>query len=224
MFSSSTLNLVTGILSFCFTLMVLSYLIGDNPLFRVAVYIFVGVSAGYAAAVAWQHVLLPKLIEPLLFGTTQQRLLLLVPLILGILLLAKLSPRTARLGNPAMAFLVGTGAAVAILGALFGTILPQTAASINLFGTGAGGSSFERLLEGLIFLVGTISTLVYFQYSSKASSSSPTRSKFVTGLGWVGKIFIAITFGVLFAGVFAAALTALIERLYSLWVFIASFL
>jgi hypothetical protein len=224
MFSSSTLNLVTGILSFVFTLMVLSYLIGDNPLFRVAVYIFVGVSAGYAAAVAWQHILLPKLIEPLLFGTQQQRLLLLVPLLLGILLLAKLSPSTARLGNPAMAFLVGTGAAVAILGALFGTILPQTAASIDLFGTSAGGSSFEHLFEGFIFLIGTISTLVYFQYSSKASSSGPVRSRFVTRLGWIGKIFIAITFGVLFAGVFAAALTALIERLYSLWVFITSFL
>jgi hypothetical protein len=123
-----------------------------------------------------------------------------------------------------MAFLVGTGAAVAILGALFGTILPQTAASIDLFGTSAGGSSFERLFEGFIFLIGTISTLVYFQYSSKASSSGPVRSRFVTRLGWVGKIFIAITFGVLFAGVFAAALTALIERLYSLWVFITSFL
>ena len=154
----------------------------------------------------------------------QQRLLLLVPLLLGILLLAKLSPRTANLGNPAMAFLVGTGAAVAILGAVFGTIIPQTAASIDLFDTSAGGSLLEHLFEGFIFLIGTISTLVYFQYSSRASSSGPRRSRLVDGLGWVGKIFIAITFGVLFAGVFAAAFTALIERLVSLWVFITSFL
>lgn len=224
MFSSSTLNLVTGFLSFVFTLMVLSYLIGDNPLFRVAVYIFVGVSAGYSSAVAWQHILLPKLIEPLLFGTLQQRLLLLVPLLLGIMLLAKLSPRTASLGNPAMAFLVGTGAAVAILGAIFGTILPQTSASIDLFDTSAGGSVLESLFEGIIFLVGTISTLVYFQFSSKASPSGPRRSRLVDGLSWIGKIFIAITFGVLFAGVFAAAFTALIERLVSLWFFINIFI
>lgn len=224
MFSSSTLNLVTGILSFVFTLMILSYLIGDNPLFRVAVYIFVGVSAGYAAAVAWQQVLLPKLIEPLLFGTPQQRLLLLVPLVLGILLLAKLSPRTASLGNPAMAFLVGTGAAVAILGAIFGTLLPQTSATFDLFDAGGGGSLAERLLEGSIFLIGTISTLVYFQYSSRTSSSGSKSSRFLSALRWVGKVFIAITFGVLFAGVFSAALIALIERLYSLWFFISSVL
>ena len=33
------------------TLMVFSYLIGDNPLFRIAVYLFIGVSSGYAATV-----------------------------------------------------------------------------------------------------------------------------------------------------------------------------
>ena len=223
MLSSSTLNLITGIISFIFTLMILSYLIGDNPLFRMAVYIFVGVSAGYAASVAWQNVLLPKLFEPLLFGTMQQRLILLVPLLLGILLLTKLSTHSARLGNPAMAFLVGTGAAVAILGAVFGTIIPQTQASINLFDTSSGGNLIEHLFEGTIFLVGTISTLVYFQFSSRATPSGPQRNQLVSRLGWVGKIFIAITFGVLFAGVYAAALTALIERMFSLWIFITSF-
>ncbi len=32
-------------------------------------------------------------------------------------------------------------------------------------------------------------------------------------IAWVGRIFIAITFGVLFAGVYMSALTAMIERL-----------
>jgi hypothetical protein len=223
MLSGSTMDLVTGIISFILTLMILSYLIGDNPLFRVAVYIFVGVSAGYAAAVAWQHILLPKLVEPLLGGSPQQRLLLLVPLFLGLSLLGKLSPRFARLGNPAMAFLVGIGAAVAILGAIFGTILPQTRASIDLFDTGTGGSLVGRLFTALVFLIGTITTLVYFQFSSRATSAGPQRSRLVSALSWVGKGFIAITLGVLFAGVFTAALTALIERISSLWVFISSF-
>ena len=223
MLSSSTLNLITGSLSFIFTLMIISYLIGDNPLFRLAIYIFVGISAGYAASVAWQHVLLPKLFEPLLFGTMQQRLLLLVPLLLGILMITRLSPNSNRFGDPAMAFLVGTGAAVAILGAVFGTIIPQTRASIDLFDSSASGNLLEHLLEGTIFLAGTISTLVYFQFSSRTSSVGSKRGKFVMGLGWLGKIFIAITFGVLFAGVFAAALTALIERVFSVWIFITSF-
>lgn len=223
MLSGSTMDLVTGIISFILTLMILSYLIGDNPLFKMAVYIFVGVSAGYAAAVAWQHVLLPKLVEPLLSGSPQQRLLLLVPLLLGLLLLGKLSPRFARLGNPALAFLVGTGAAVAILGAIFGTIFPQTAASIDLFDTHSGGNLAGRLMIAIVFLIGTTTTLIYFQFSSRATPTGPQRSRLVSALSWVGKGFIAITLGVLFAGVFTAALTALIERISSLWVFISSF-
>lgn len=223
MLSNSVLDLITLLFSFIFTLMILSYLIGDNPLFRLAIYIFVGVSAGYAASVAWQHVLWPKLFQPLLFGSMQQRLLLLVPSVLGLLLFAKLSPRSARLGNPAMAFLVGTGAAVAIGGAVFGTIFPQSLASINLFDPSAGGSLVERLLEGSIFLIGTISTLIYFQFSGRTTLEGTQRRRLVVGAAWVGKLFIAVTFGVLFAGAYAASMTALIERMYSLWAFLSSF-
>ncbi len=40
------------------------------------------------------------------------------------------------------------------------------------------------------------------------------------GLALVGQIFIAITLGVIFAGVFSASLTALIERLHFIGEFI----
>ncbi|MDP2995015.1 MAG: hypothetical protein Q8N46_07850, partial [Anaerolineales bacterium] len=130
-FSANVVDLITGGISFLLTLMVLSYLIGDNPAFRVAVYIFIGVSAGYAAAVAWHQVLFPRLIVPLLSGNWADRLLTVVPLVLGLLLLFKLSPRTSRLGTPSMAFLVGVGAAVAVGGAVMGTLFPQARASMN---------------------------------------------------------------------------------------------
>ena len=52
-------------MAFLLTLFIFSYLIGDNPLFRIAVYIFVGVSAGYVAAVACRQVLWPDLFFPL---------------------------------------------------------------------------------------------------------------------------------------------------------------
>jgi hypothetical protein len=222
MLSSSALDLVVIVISFILTLMVLSYLIGDNPLFRFAIYLFVGVSAGYAASVAWQSVLWPKLFQPLLIGNMQQRLLLIVPSVLGLLLFAKLSPRASRLGNPAMAFLVGTGAAVAIGGAVFGTILPQSLASINIFDPSSSASLVERLFEGGIFLLGTISTLIYFQFSSRSTPDGIQRNRYVSSLAWVGKLFIAVTFGVLFAGAYAAAMTALIERLVSLWTFLSA--
>ena len=217
-------DLVTGLLSFLLTLMILSYLVGDNPAFRVAVYIFVGVSAGYAAAVAWWQVIYPKVLLPLLTGSLIERLLALVPLVLGFLLLMKLSQRTAWMGNASVAFLVGVGAAVAVGGAVMGTLIPQTQASYTVFNLTGGGSLLARLFLGLIMLVGTITTLVYFHFGAKATAGGPQRSKLVIWLGWIGQVFIAITLGVLFAGVFAAAMTALIERMNSIWFFLTSVL
>jgi hypothetical protein len=216
-------DLVGGIISFLLTLMVLSYLIGDNPAFRVAVYIFVGVSAGYAAAVAWWQVLFPRIFLPLFGGSFTEKILALIALILGVLLLMKLSPRTASLGNPSIALLVGVSAAVAVGGAVMGTILPQTQASINLFGlSGAGSLWVERFMFGALMLLGTVTTLVYFHFGAKSTPDGPKRNRLVIILGWVGQVFIAITLGVLFAGVLAASMTALIERLNFIWSFLAN--
>jgi hypothetical protein len=219
--SANAVDLITGGISFLLTLMVLSYLIGDNPVFRVAVYIFIGVAAGYAAAVAWHQVLKPRLFGPLLSGSPAERLLTIAPLVLGLLLLFKLSPRTSRLGTPSMAFLVGVSAAVAVGGAVMGTIFPQTRAAMTAFDLPEAGKYWlERLVEGIIMLIGTVTTLIYFHFGAKATANGPQRSKLVSVLSQVGQVFIAITFGVLFAGVFVAAMTALIERLNFLITFI----
>jgi 4-amino-4-deoxy-L-arabinose transferase-like glycosyltransferase len=104
-----------------------------------------------------------------------------------------------------------------------GTIIPQTQASFNVFNsTRAGESWLARLFFGAIMLVGTVTTLVYFHFGAKTTAGGPQRSKLVIWLGWIGQVFIAITLGVLFAGVFAAALTALIERLNFIWLFLTS--
>jgi hypothetical protein len=217
--SFNTLDLITGGISFLLTLMVLSYLIGDNPAFRVAVYLFVGVAAGYAAAVVCRQVLYQHLIVSLASGN----FLMIIPLVMGLLLLFKISPRTSRLGTPSMAFMVGVGAAVTIGGAVMGTIFPQTWASITKFDMSAAGPTWlEPLTDAIFMLVGTVATLVYFHFGAKATASGPKRGKLVNGLSWIGQIFIAITFGVLFAGVFMAAMTALIKSLSSLIVYLSS--
>jgi hypothetical protein len=207
-------ELVLGGISFLLTLMTLSYLIGDNPAFRVAIYLFIGVSAGYVAAVAWHQVLYPRLFLPLRTGIFTDPLLPIVPLVMGLLLLLKISPRTASLGTPPMAFMVGVGAAVAIGGAVMGTLIRQSMDSMNALNLQtAGVDRLEKLGEGLVMLLGTITTLIYFHFGAKATTSGPQRGKLINLLGWVGQVFIAITFGVLFAGVFVASMTALIERL-----------
>lgn len=223
--SPATVELITGITSCVLTLMVLSYLIGDNPFFRVAVYLFIGVSAGYVTAVAWYQVLMPRLITPLFQGGTATWQLV-VPLVLGILLLAKISPRLSSAGSPSLAFMVGVGTAVAIGGAVLGTLIPQIRAAIAPFDTGLAASGalvLERLFEGSIMLVGTVSTLAFFHFGARQAPGTPVaRNRLIEILAVVGRFFIAVTFGVLFAGAYAAALTALVSRIYFIWSFIAS--
>jgi len=216
-----SIDLISGIIGFILTLVIFSYLIGDNPLFRSAVYIFIGVSAGYAAVVVWHYVLMPKLFLPLVSTDQSQLLFLVIPLILSVSLLAKLSPRISWIGSFAMALLVGVGAATALSGAVIGTIIPQSRSAMDVFVR----PTFGQLIEAVVMLAGTALTLIYFQFSAKrAPDGSVKRNIAIEVLAWGGRVFIAITFGVLFAGVYMAALTAMIERLSSMINFVKPFL
>src|SRR5690349_4876482 len=114
------MELISAFVGLILTLMVFSYLIGDNPLFRIAIYLFIGVSSGYAATVIVNSVLIPRL-SSLQANDINQLMLVAIPVLFGITLFAKLLPRFSWIGNFAMAVLVGVGAAVAIGGALLGT-------------------------------------------------------------------------------------------------------
>jgi hypothetical protein len=66
-------------------------------------------------------------------------------------------------------------------------------------------------------LLGTVFTLASFHFSrGRNSDGTPKQNRILNGVAAVGRIFIAITLGVLFAGVYSAALTAMIERLSSI--------
>jgi hypothetical protein len=206
-----------ALVSFLLTLMVGTYIIRDNPLFRIALHLFIGVSAGYAGAVALNGVILPQIIGPFFQffdgGGVDILILALPPLFLGLLLFTKLTNRLAWLGTPTMAFLVGVGAAAAVGGAVLGTLFPQVQAAANLVDIETG-----------IVLIGTIVTLVYFQFSVRAApDETPQRNRIVEAVGWGGQVFIAVTFGVIFAGVYTSALTALIERVNFVLDFITLF-
>jgi len=221
-------DLIAGILGFIFTLLIFSYLIGDNPLFRVAVYIFIGVSSGYIAAVAWWQVIMPRLAHPLISalgsGAVVDSVLMLIP-VLGVLFLI-LFPRHTGLGQVVMAYLVGVGAAVTIAGALIGTLLPQIQGTVNAFDMSsvAGkdpGYLIEALFNAVVILIGTIVTLSYFFFGARQKTDgSMRRAGLIEIFAAVGRVFIGIALGAVYAGVYAAALTALIERISSLINFI----
>jgi len=219
---------IAGVISFLFTILVLSYLIGDNPLFKIAVYIFVGVSSGYVAAVAWWQVIVPRLIYPLAYGSVPEKAITAIPLLGAVMLLMKISPRLTGLARIAMAFLVGVGAAVIIAGALSGTLVPQISATINAFDTNAANarniSMVEVIFNGAFILAGTVFTLAYFHFGARPKADgSIRRLGLIETSAWIGRVFIGVTLGAIFAGVYAAALTALIERISSLINFLGNF-
>jgi hypothetical protein len=206
-------DLIGGIIGFVLTICVFSYILGDNLLFRVAIHIFIGVAAAYAAIMIWYNVIWTQLVLPLLSG----QIGLLIPLLLSLLLLAKAIPRISGLGNPVMAYLVGVGAAAAVGGAVFGTIFPQASASVNLFDhanllQGDPLNVALNFLNSSIILVGTLTTLIYFHFGIRGGGLGSQRPILLRSVSWIGQAFIAVTFGSLFAGVYAAALSALIER------------
>ena len=219
------------------TVMVLSYIIGDNAFFRLAAYLFVGVAGGFAATVAWHEVLEPRLLRPLLaldaagLGGGSLFSGVLVPAGLVVLLALRLVPGARLLGGLPVALLVGVGAAAVVGGAITGTIVPQTLAAMETFSPFAvapqtGETGLERLTNVLIVLVGTVGTLAYFGFGARRGEEDRPRfawKRVRTPLGLValpwpilpflGEIFISIAFGVMFAGALSASLLYLTERL-----------
>ncbi len=222
-----SLDLAGALVGFLLTLAVLSYLIGDNPLYRLAVYTFVGVAAGYVAVVAVVNVIVPQLFLTLLGPQDLGRLVITgLSWLLALLLFLKLVNPDSALGRFPVAYLVGVGAAVAVGGALLGTLFPQTAATfVSLLpAENAGGDVLalvEQPLSALVLLVGTLTTLLFFWYGARpAPGGVPERPVLIKPLAWIGQAFIGITFGALYAGVLAASVAYLAERLGALMDFI----
>lgn len=191
---------------FVLTLMVFSYILADNFLYRIAVYIFVGLAAGYVTVVTVESVLLPWVRGTVLSGDVGSMVVGVIPLLIGFLLLLKVSPRFARVGNIALAFMVGIGTAVAVAGAIIGTLLPLAGAT--------SAAVRENVLNGFLIVLGVSSTLIYFQYlAGRAPDGTARRSLFGRVFGTVGQGFIVVTLGALYATAILTSLTIFSERI-----------
>lgn len=215
---TNLLDLGGTLVAIVLTLFVFSYLLGDNVLYRLTEHIFVGVSIGYAAVVAFHAILASKLFTPLVAavsdGNSENIMILIVPLVLGLFLLTKPFKSISWLGSISVAWLLGVGAALAIGGALLGTLLPQMEATADLryyvtrYGPGLG------LFSGLLVLVSTIGVLLHF-YFGRGQEKRPggIREGLVRVWGGLGRWFILIAFGAILATTFTSRLSLLVGRM-----------
>ena len=208
-----TLGVIIGAV---LTLVILSYLLGDNVLYRWALALLVGSAIGYALGVAIEYVR-EWIIEALGAPDPVISIAYAIPLVLGVLLLLKgFSParalgRIGAVGNISLAYLVGVGAAVAISGALVGSLIPQIAATGGAVQEGVG---LVGVVQGLVAALGTLLTLFYFAHRPQtAGSGLESRSWLSRSVRVLGGSFLVFGLGTAFAGAITSALTALVIRL-----------
>ena len=217
-------ELFTLIIGVALTVMVFSYILGDRLFFGIATHILIGVSAGFLALAVIQKIILPYLVKPLANVTDPGLLLALVPLALSILVVLMLFRRGTQAGAIPLAFLGGVLAALAIIGVTRGTLAPQILSMIGRFEPGKlmheAQPQWSAIVEALMILLGVISVLFAFHHRGQAKAGEVVRPIFLQGIGSIGQIFIGITFGALFVGLFSTALIALISSLSDIIYFI----
>lgn len=201
-----SMDTVGTIVGFVLTLMVFSYLIGDNLLYRIAVYILVGLAAGYIAIVTVESVLLPWFRTTVGSGEPISAGIGMIPVLLATFLLLKTSSRLGQLGNLAIAFLVGVGTAVAVVGALVGTLFPLVSST----GEGFGGD----IINLFLIFAGVICSLIYFQYILTRQTPDGTRVRILPTqfLSIIGQGFIVTALASLYAAAILTSLTIFSER------------
>ena len=186
------------------TLSILSYLYGDNPFYKAAEHIFVGVSAGYIFAITWWDQVWPNLFGRLFPSYVKAGfefdILYIIPLILGLFMLLRLIPSLSWLARISIGYIVGMAAGLKIYVFVNSNILMQIKNSgINF------DENIWNILNQFLVLIGVISGLVYFFFSTEHKGTIGKISK-------IGIYFLMIKFGASFGFAVMGRISLLIGR------------
>ena len=196
------------------TLSIFSYLYGDNPFYKAAEHIFVGVSAGYIFSITFWDIIWPNLfgrLFPKYVGAGFEfDIIYLVPLILGIFMLFRLSKKYAWLSRISIAYIVGMAAGLKFYVFLNSNLLTQIKSSMLDF-----NASTIDIINQVIILVGVISGLIYFFFSKEHKGVVGKISK-------IGIYFLMIKFGASFGFAVMGRISLLIGRIEELILYSSS--
>lgn len=210
----STVDLLLLLAGLVLSLMVFSYLLGDTLLFGIAMYTLVGMTAGYTFLVLLQKVILPMAVSPLSAFPQTSALLAFVPLILSLLLVWMLFKKSSRVTGIPLGFLGGVVTAVLIVGLTRGTLVPQLFSVVNAFDpnkmTSSGLPNWTGIFEAFMMLAGVIAVLFVFHRRKAKKTQDSYSHSWLDGVTGFGQMFIGITFGAIFVGLFSTGLVALI--------------
>jgi hypothetical protein len=188
------------------TLCIYSFLYKDNPFFKFAEHLFVGVSVGLLLANTFHQVFLPYIYNPLKSAVTAgqyKEFVILIPALMGIMMFSRFIPKYGWMVRWPFAFLMGYSAGVRIPVIMQADIFQQIRGTAEPF---ASTDSVWPIINSSLVMLGVICTLVYFFFSKE--------HKGVTGgLSEIGIIFLMIGFGASFGYTVMARVSLLIGRI-----------
>lgn len=187
------------------TLCIFSFLYRDNPFYKFAEAVFVGVSAAYWMVVAFWTVIVPNLLGTIWPGWIQSWAmpglspvrdehwwLYLIPLVMGAMLLWRLSPKAAWIGRWPLAFVIGSTAGIRLVGFLQADFLSQIRNTIlPIVVRDASGIDVWEGIRNVVIVLSVLSALVYFFFSIEHKG-------IVGKIAPVGVWVLMITFGAAF--------------------------
>ncbi|MBC8415485.1 MAG: hypothetical protein ISS80_06085 [Candidatus Cloacimonetes bacterium] len=185
-----------------FTFAIFSFLYKDNPFYKIAEQIFVGLSAGYWFVYTIFFILMPNLFNPLLqdFAVNWIKL---IPAVLGILMLLRLIPSIDWVSRFPIALVIGTTSGIFFLRYLKSDVINQLTATImNPF----HGANWVNVVGQILLIVGTLSGVIYFYFSKKHEGAFGVTAK-------IGIYFLMVSFGAAFGYTAMARISLLIGRL-----------
>ncbi len=190
------------------TLAIYSFLYRDNPFYKIAEHLYVGISLGWHITLLYYNTIKPNLLEALFRPEPGEAIKywLIVPAFLGILFFTRFSRRKAWLSRWAFAFVVGAGAGMAIPRVIKTNIFIQVSKAVTPFVYYDMYGHFDWALAGkIIAFIGLITVLVYFFFSIE--HKGPLKAASRTGIA-----FLMISFGASFGYTVMGRISLLVER------------
>ena len=181
------------------TLAILTFLYRDNPVYRMAEALLIGITIGYYLVITWTNTLMSMLFNPLISGSD---FLLLLPLSLGLMMLGRIHPKTAVWSRIPIAFMIGSGAGIAIPTMIYQRTMKQMSDTVTPLVNSEGIPD----IAGIVVMVGVISTLVYFYFSREHKGSFGKVAK-------IGTYFLMVFFGTTFGYTVMSRMSTFIGRM-----------
>lgn len=223
---SDVWSLTTVLVGGIATLAIFSFLIKENPFYRLFEHLYIGIAAGFGIVLPLKNFVWPKIVDPMRGanvywfpdGTQAAEyeplyLLYLFPAAFGLLFYTLFSRRFSWMAKLVIGLLLGASGGLAFEG-FFNYMLPQLEGSFKPLVVFTEGPAIEGLaidwwtsLNNTLFILTLLSVMYYFFFSFRAESRA---SK---GVAASGRWLMMVCFGAYFGSTVMARMALLVERL-----------